>query len=357
MSEQALTERPALVLPSGAKVRELDYNHWNIPNDLPGVTNEYMAQLPPVSSTIPALDDLLGGGYRPGLHVWGGASGAGKTALMLYMAERMSAGELGDPVGVTFISLELPAFEVYSRLCSRLAEARDGLDSFPWGHTDEMGWEANKGGAEYAWEEDPFNMALNALSVECGGTLRIVDGSSDARRTKIDLIKMEIEAAGRHGGRVVFIDYLQLIDTGSDDEMTQLRQAVTELRAVAIRSNVVVIAVSALNRENVKGAKNLDAGDLMEKPSDYDLMTSFRGSSCIEYGAVTACVLLRAKPGAEELRNPKWVVDVARLCKNRRGVTGGVQMTYDGEHGQFHGIKIDEAMDYETGAQAVTVIS
>ena len=50
------------------------------------IERDYLRAGTPVPSNILPLDDMLCGGFRPGLHVLGGEPGAGKSALGLFVS-------------------------------------------------------------------------------------------------------------------------------------------------------------------------------------------------------------------------------------------------------------------------------
>ena len=65
---------------------------------------------------LPALDELLGGGYREGLHLVGGITGGGKTSFALHVA--LHNAVMGRPV--VYASFEQSRFELWGRIASTL---------------------------------------------------------------------------------------------------------------------------------------------------------------------------------------------------------------------------------------------
>lgn len=304
---------------------------WNLADGMPKYLNDYESAPPPVPSTIPQLDSLLKGGFRPGVHFVGGNTGAGKTALCLWMAQRIAS--LDDPMtggkyGVTFISMELGTTEVRSRLGSRLSYHMDELEPFAWADFEELGARAKAGldGETYDPALDPVYMADAALVASCPN-LRIVDNISDGHANELLNVCMEIHDTGSHGGRVCFVDYLQCIDVAPGmDETEAMKEAVRSINLAGIRAGVAVIVIAAVNR--AKGTE-MRKGRAGENPG----ADIFRGSSWIEYTGLTAMALVRR----EDARRSGDFVDV-ELClvKNRRGDLGEpIQLAYNGAYGDF----------------------
>lgn len=321
--------RPELIVPEGVKPA-LRYNYWNLADNTPAYLKEFTDAKPPVRTYIPEMDAALGGGLRPGAHFIGGSTGAGKTALALYIAERVASckkPESEQHYGVTIISLELRGCEVRARLGSRLSLARDELQTWKWPDFERLGDEAALGldNSTYSPEKDRVYMADCKLMELCP-RMRIVDGVAVHDANGLLYITEEIAATGRQSGDLVVLDYLQCIDAGEGlDELSMLRDAVRSINLAALRARVPVLVISAVNREASKAAfakgKNPGPG-------------VFRGSSWIEYTAQSAWALVR-EPDAERTEN--YVLERLWPVKNRYGNgSKPIELAYDGAHGQFH---------------------
>lgn len=305
--------------------------YWNIAESLPDYLKAYTDALPPVRSTIPELDEITQGGFRPGIHFIGGNTGAGKSAFCLWMAERMAQQidpDTGEKQGVTYISLELGMPEVRARLDSRLSYAMDELEAFRWADFEVLGrkqCDLIKRG-EYLPDKDPVYCADLELMSRCPN-LRIVDAISNGNLSGILNICSEIQEAGAKRGRVVFIDYLQCIDTfPGQDETEALKENVRAINLAAIRARVAVIAIAAVSRakgnEMRKGKSGNPGADI------------FRGSSWIEYTGLTAFALVR-KDDAE--RTDSYVELELWPVKNRRGKCDrSLVLAYNGAFGDFY---------------------
>lgn len=304
---------------------------WNVGESMGAYLSAYTRSLPPVPSTIPALDSMLRGGFRPGIHFVGGTTGAGKSAFCLWLAARMAQREdeeTGEPTGVEYVSLELGMPEVRARMGSRLSYALDGLRPFRWADFESLGREQAaliaSGGYETA--NDPVASADLELMARCPN-LRIVDAISDGGASDLIRVCAEVEACGAHRGRALFLDYLQCIDAApGQDETEALRDSVRAINLAAIRAGVAVIAIAAVSR--AKGSEMRKG-----KASDNPGADIFRGSSWIEYTGLTAFALVRRD---DALRSGGFTELELWPVKNRRGTCDGpIRLGYNGEYGEF----------------------
>lgn len=304
---------------------------WNVGEKMGDYLSAYTGSKPPVPSTIPELDRMLRGGFRPGVHFIGGNTGAGKSAFCLWMAERIAQSDdpdTGQPTGVTYVSLELGMPEVRARMGSRLSYAVDGLERWSWADFEELGRKQAAAIADgtYAPDRDPVYSSDLELMTRCPN-LRIVDAISDGGASSLTRICMEIAECGSHGGRALFLDYLQCIDAPpGQDEAEALRDSVRAVNLAAIRAGVAVVAISAVSR--AKGSEMRKG-----KSGDNPGADIFRGSSWIEYTGLTAFALVRREDAA---RTGDFVEVGLYPVKNRRGECAEpVRLAYAGAYGEF----------------------
>lgn len=340
----ATATRPGIILPTGEPQGNSPYNMETGYSDF---IKSYLKAPRPVPTTIGPLDAMLRGGLRPGLHVIGGNTGAGKTAFALWVLEKVASctdPDTGRPYGVGFVSLELSTWEVRARLGSRLSHALDELEPYSWGDFEALGAKARKGMAEGVYQEclDPVCMADTALRAMCPNValfdgLRTKHPYGDGenyhpphRANTLEDVKGAIEWLGRWGGKLCFVDYLQCIEVDPDrpgraDEQQDLKRIAGELNAVGIETGVAVVGISAVSR--AKG-NDMRHGKESKNPGT-DI---FRGSSWIEYTGLT-CFALVNREGAPTSGGSRqvelWPV------KNRRGDTGMIELGYCGEFGEF----------------------
>lgn len=309
------------------------YDYWSFAKGYTRFMEQYRNAVEPVPTTIKPLDDLLKGGFRPGVHFIGGNTGAGKTAFCLYLMEKMAScidPETGQKTGCTFISLELTDWEVRARLGSRLSYASDSLQAYSWSEFETFGANMRRAGEGYEWWNDPVSAADIALTVHCPN-MRVIDAVSTPQAANLTYIEQEILSCGAHGGRVCFIDYLQCIEVGIGiDEQEAMKMAVRSLNLAGMRAGVAVIVIAAVNR--AKGAE-MRKGKRGENPGS----DVFRGSSWIEYTGLSAFALVRRDGAdADELKMPTYATVELYPVKNRRGECGEpVILGYNGRYGDF----------------------
>lgn len=305
---------------------------YNVMDDMPEYLDAYMTSCSPVYSTIPQLDEMLNGGFRPGIHFIGGNTGAGKSSFCLWMLQRMASitdSDTGKPMGITYLSLELSMPEVRARLGSRISYAIDTLEPYKWADFEKLGREQHKKMTDgtYEPEHDRVYCADLELMARCPN-IRILDAINDQNLSNITRIEMEIQSTGAHFGRVLFLDYLQCIDSPAGmDETEAMKEAVRSINLAAMRYGVAVIAISAISR--AKGAEMRSSGNRDKNPG----ADIFRGSSWIEYTGLTAFALVRredAQRSGDNVEVELWPV------KNRRGSCDGpVMLSYNGAYGEW----------------------
>lgn len=306
-------------------------DYWNLGEGMGAYLDAYTRAVEPVTSTIPELDEMTRGGFRPGVHFIGGNTGAGKSAFCIWMAERIAScadPETGRPYGVTYISLELGATEVRSRMGSRLSYALDSLEPFRWADFERLGRDMRRmiEDGTYDPAHDPVYCADLELMAHCPN-VRIVDSIGTAEADTISYICQEIAFTGSRGGRAVFVDYLQCIDAGTGlDEQESMKASVRALNLAGMRAGVAVIVIAAVNR--AKGSE-MRRGKRGENPG----ADIFRGSSWIEYTGLTAFALVRREDAA---RTGDFVEVELYPVKNRRGECAEpVRLAYAGAYGEF----------------------
>lgn len=304
---------------------------WSIGEDMGRYLSAYTGSKTPVQSTVPQLDRMLRGGFRPGVHFVGGNTGAGKSAFCLWLAGRMAQTEdpdTGEPTGVTYVSLELGMPEVRARMGSRLSYALDHLEPWRWADFEELGRKQAAAIADGTYEpdSDPVYVSDLELAARCPN-LRIVDAISDGGASSLTRICMEVAECGSHGGRVLFLDYLQCVDAPPGaDETEALRDSVRAINLAAIRANIAVIAIAAVSR--AKGSEMRKG-----KSGDNPGADIFRGSSWIEYTGLTAFALVRRDASVQR---GEWADVELWPVKNRRGtIDGPVKMAYNGAYGEL----------------------
>lgn len=238
---------------------------------------------------IARLDDMLGGGLRPGgLYILAARPAVGKSSFALFLAEKMAAQGLPALV----LSQEMPDVEVADRAVSLTgrvdysALVSGRMDAEAWGRTAEA---LDRLAGLPLWVDDEPALTLPAI------------------RAKARSVK---------GLRVLVLDYLQLCaGTRDDDNRNAQIEAITRgLKALAKSAGVAVIALSQLNRDVEKRA--------VKRPQLADL----RDSGAIEQDADAVLMLWVHR----EFPDSKLIG--CAVEKNRQGRTGIVALHFEGRH-------------------------
>ena len=211
----------------------------------------------PVSTGIPAMDEITGGLFPGEMTVIGARPGTGKTALTLQIAEH--AATQGHRA--VFVSREMSDIQIGERILARhginMARSRIGR-----------------------LREDDWAAAQAALAETSYANILI-----DNRSTTVAAIRTSCRRWAAKGGLdLICIDYLQLVhseNNGSrNDQVAAISWACKEL---SIELNVPVLVLSQLNRE----LKNRDNGEPQ--------LTDLRDSGAVEQDADNVWLLYSPK--------------------------------------------------------------
>jgi replicative DNA helicase len=188
-----------------------------------------------IPTGFPSVDELLGGGLRRGdLIVIGGDTSAGKSALALAMALRVS--ESGR--GTIFLTAEMEAERVLERALA--IEGRARIDDLRRGTLDE-GARANVGAAAVRLRD-------NALRIERSPA----PGS-------VEIIAERVGEA--HDVQLAIVDSLQALAVGARPRDEELARAVQGLKTLAMDRHIAVILtahLSAMARDRKDPRPQLD---------------------------------------------------------------------------------------------------
>ncbi len=253
-----------------------------------------------IPSGFDELDQMTTGFKGGEMIVIAARPGVGKTALALSMARHIlrqrldpSKNELVRPgYPVAFFSLEMSAQQLMFRLLSSHA----GLDSeqIRRGQLSDSQITALRG---VAAEISDLPLLLDESSLLSIGQLR-----ARARRLK----KM-------HHIEILFIDYLQLLTSGTDRARESRQVEVSEisrgLKALAMELNVPVVVLAQLNRKP-------------EETNSDPALHHLRESGSIEQDADVVLLLSREseKEGGESAETPSEDEETARSRLAQRGI-------------------------------------
>ena len=262
----------------------------------------------PVSGLLTGFTeyDQLTGGLQAGeLTILAARPSMGKTALALNLAEQVASG-VGrkDACPVGFFSLEMSE----EQLVHRLIAGNSGVDVQDLRRNNLGGDKANR--VMQAIER----LQKAPMYVDDVPSLSLLQLRAKARRMK-----------AKHGIEAIFVDYLQLVTSGSRAESRQIEVSEISrgLKALARELSVPVVCLAQLNR----GPEQREG----HRPRLSDL----RESGSIEQDADV--VLLLHREAYFHKDDPDWKrenEERARtseviIAKQRNGPTGVVYLTWD----------------------------
>ena len=289
-----------------------------------------------VSTGFENLDEILDGGFYPGLYIIGAISSLGKTTFALQVAD--NAAKKGQDVLV--FSLEMGKQELIAKSISRLSFQK----CKSWGSELDFATTTRNlmNGKSLNSKErvDFLNECIKGYS-DYAGRIFYHIGIGDIGVEKItSVIARHIRITGRKP--LVIIDYLQIIapfDMRATDKQNT-DKAVVELKRASRDYDVPIFAISSFNRENYTSPVNIASfkeSGAIEYTSDVLMALQFKGMDYLkkedgkyedEKSRTARIIQLRNEqeknaeiPGkAQELQ--------LKILKNRNGRKGGVDLEF-----------------------------
>ncbi|MCA9000547.1 MAG: AAA family ATPase [Planctomycetes bacterium] len=267
----------------------------------------------PVPVPFEGLRHLYGGGLWPGLHVYVGGTGEGKTAMALQMALHCADPSNGG-VPCVYIGLELGRDDWVARL---LGERR-GL---PWselflGRIDAVKVEA-------------YRTASEAMA---DWPLYLVEGTPKGwPYDRLEGVAKSLRTAHPEGPALIVLDFLQLVGAPEgvrEDLRERIGRAAYTCRSVASKYGCAVLVLSSVARNSYAAVVDdgnepkLRVGGTIEKPGE--LLGLGKESGDIEYSADTVLVSVRRG----DIDRDKGTKYGLALSKVRAGVPGWVPVLF-----------------------------
>jgi replicative DNA helicase len=257
------------------------------------------SKIPPgVPSGFYDLDAMTGGFQRTDLIIVAGRPAMGKSSLALNFGYKIA--KKGLPVAV--FSLEMSRGQLVQRLLS--SESKIESTRIRSGNIQQEEWE-------------PLTDAISKLA-----ELPIyIDDSSNPTVSEIRGKAKQLKADNDGNLGLILIDYLQLMDGGSDNRVQELSRITRGLKGMAKDLNVPVIALSQLSR-SVESRTN-------KRP----MLSDLRESGSIEQDADLVMMIYR-----DDYYNPNTSdggVAELILAKHRNGPTGTVKLLFDSQFTHF----------------------
>ena len=255
-----------------------------------------------IPTGIKKLDKITGGWQPAHLIILASRPSVGKTALMLHIAK--SAAMSGVPVCI--YSLEMSDISLGNRLLLSVSNIEPYR--FQHGYINDNEWQDLEKSANIMW-----NLPIT------------VDDNSTVSMRYIKSHAQLMQKRGKCG--IIFIDYLQLIDTVTDkknrNREQEIAQASRQAKIIAKELNVPVILLSQLSRECEKRADKTP------------MLSDLRESGAIEQDADIVQFIYRpAYYNIKEYEVEKQTVSTYGLGilivdKNRNGATGAIPFRHN----------------------------
>ena len=289
-----------------------------------------------VSTGFENLDEILDGGFYPGLYIIGAISSLGKTTFALQVAD--NAAKKGQDVLV--FSLEMGKQELIAKSISRLSFQK----CKSWGSDLDFATTTRNlmNGKSLNSKErvDFLNECIKGYS-DYAGRIFYHIGIGDIGVEKIkSVIARHIRITGRKP--LVIIDYLQIIapfDMRATDKQNT-DKAVVELKRASRDYDVPIFAISSFNRENYTSPVNIASfkeSGAIEYTSDVLMALQFKGMDYLkkedgkyedEKSRTARIIQLRneQEKNAEIPGKPQELQ--LKILKNRNGRKGGVDLEF-----------------------------
>jgi replicative DNA helicase len=211
-------------------------------------------ELVPAPTRFQPLDNVLGGGFRPGeLALVGGMPGVGKTVMTLQMARNIA--RTGKPV--LYLCYEHEEWDLFVRLLAmEMGENPDARREDTEKIRLRIRDAAATGGESLhaVLKDDAVARTAYASLERYSDDLQLMKASG--RHT--DIAEIEEYIRPYAGGRgILFLDYLQKIALKHDvrDETEKVTEITEELKELALTYQVPIVTVVAADKEGLKSPR------------------------------------------------------------------------------------------------------
>ncbi|MBI5729443.1 MAG: replicative DNA helicase [Candidatus Magasanikbacteria bacterium] len=261
-----------------------------------------------------ALDNLLAGLQKSDLVVLAARPSVGKTSLALDMVRHIATKQ---KISVGLFSLEMSKEQLVDRLlCS---EANVDL------------WKMRTGRLSDRPEDDDFPRIGHAIGVLSESPI-FIDDSPNINIMQIRTKARRLQA--EHGLGLIVIDYLQLMESGSngnsDNRVQEVAEITRGLKGIARELNIPVLALSQLSRVVEQS-----------KPA-IPKLSHLRESGSIEQDADVVLFIYRKSADrgyrAEDIAPDERTVAEIHIAKHRNGPTGLVKVSFNEAFASFRNL-------------------
>lgn len=258
------------------------------------------------------IDHILNGLQGGNLTIVAARPGVGKTSLTLAMS--MQLAERGIP-GI-FFSLEMTSSEVLKKMIAHYSMVDSAILR------------------NYTLDDEQVGHVMEAAEIINRLPLLVIDqgcSTIHAIRRRLREITDEIEI------KYIVIDYIQLmfttkLDGGEGDGRQQAMEYIVQsLKAIAKEFDIVVLAVSQLNR------------GVEYRQDKRPMLADLRSSGAIEQSGDSVIFLYRDEMYGDSVEDA-GIAEI-NVCKNRHGRTGTVKMEFDKEHNIFRDVTMQRIVE------------
>jgi len=276
-----------------------------------------------VATGFTRLDELTSGWQPSDLVIIAARPGMGKTAFVMSMAKNMA---IDFEIPVAIFSLEMSSVQLITRMIS----SETGISS----------GKLRKGNLEpHEWEQlnvKVKNLTKAPIFIDDTPSLSIFDLRAKSRRL-----------ASQHGIKIIIIDYLQLMTTGTSQKgggnrEQEISMISRNLKALAKELAIPVIALSQLSR-----AVETRGGN--KRP----LLSDLRESGAIEQDADIVSFIYRPEyygltEWDDEERTPCEGQAEFIVAKHRNGGLENVKLKFTGHLAQFSNLDEDFGSEFQS---------
>ena len=265
-----------------------------------------------VATGFEELDNVLSGGlHNERLYILGARTGAGKTTFILQIADYIA----NQGRCVLFFSLEMSRFELISKSISRLTYTID-KDCAMYTNSFDKRFNSFQHDEVYKKAESQYFNIKKMTIVEASGEI----GALQIKKIIEDYINYKQERP------VVIVDYLQILAPYEEKYARDIRlnidKTVVELKRIARRFKIPVVAISSFNR----------AANRSEEISE----DAFKESGAIEY----SCDVALGLQSKDKEKSTTREIEL-KILKNRIGVKNK-KITFEYNAGFHHFKEIKE---------------
>lgn len=265
-----------------------------------------------IPSELKELDATLGGGFGPGLYIFGANPGLGKTSLMLHLMINLALMQKHT----LLFNLEMSPFQIITKLLSNYSYRKSlvDLDLKPKSINELSSH--NNCFKETALKEDVKQLIrsfddnvykyINVIS-KCED----VDLQQDKQSNYVECIETALKNYKEvyNITPVIIIDFLQLLtseDKNLVDRRLEMNNIIDKLKKYSNVYKAPIIVISSLSRhaytKEVSDTENVD----------YNL-SAFKESGMIEYQADFLAVLTRGKKIVDFASEDKTTINISIL--------------------------------------------